>query len=173
MSDTTQDKKDISTTLVRFLSYVGAAGIFCLMALVFVSVFFRYVLNDPILAVEDVMAMLLGVTIFTAIPSVTLARRHISVDLLTKPFEFFPVLDRIRRILIDLGVVMMSLYMAYLIYTQASRYLDRETVTNTMEWQLYPISFFFAGLVAFGGILFLLRAVKDKGEFEEKGGLDL
>ena len=171
--DTPQVTEGITGTLVRILSYAGAIGIFSLMALVFVSVFFRYVLNDPILAVEDIMAMLLGVTIFTAVPSVTLARRHISVDLLTKPFEFFPLADRIRRIVIDLGVVVMSFYVSYLINIQAMRYMKRETLSLTMEWPLHPITFLFSGLVLAGGILFALRTLKDKGEYEEKGGLDL
>ena len=157
----------------RFLSYVAAAGIFSLMALVFISVFFRYVLNSPILATEDSMAILLGVTIFTAVPAVTRTRSHITVELLTAPFKLFPLIDRIRRILIDLGVIAMTLYMTHLLYLQAVRQYDRGTETPVMEWAVYPVTFAFVGLILIGAILFAPHVIRDRGDSDTKGGLDL
>lgn len=162
-----------SDRISLLLRYVAAAGIFLLMALVFVSVFFRYVLNAPILATEDMMAILLGVTIFTAVPNVTLTRSHISVELFVAPFRRFPALDRIRRLLIDIGVIGVTFYMGYLMYIQAYRQFDRETESFVMEWDLWPVTASFAVLIFVGGALFVLRAVKDLGEGETKGGLDL
>jgi len=125
-----------SNRITKYLGYIAAAGIFSLMALVFTSVFFRYVLNSPILATEDMMAILLGVTIFTAVPRVTVGRSHITVELFVAPFRKFPALDRARKILIDLGIIAMSFYMGYLMYLQASRQYDRETESFVMEWPL-------------------------------------
>lgn len=166
-----------SNRITAFLGYVAAAGIFTLMALVFTSVFFRYVMNLPILATEDMMAMLLGVTIFTAVPRVTLARSHITVELFVAPFRKFPLLDRARKILIDLGIIAMSFYMGYVMYLQASRQFDRETESFVMEWPLWPATSMFTVLIFLGGILFLLRVVQERrgralaeGESE---GLDL
>ncbi len=159
--------------LARALSCVAAAGIFALMALVFVSVFFRYVLNSPILATEDMMAILLGVTIFTAVPSVTLSRSHITVELFTAPFKHFLVANRIRQLIIDLCVIAMMLYMARLLHIQAWRQYDRETESLVMEWPLYPVTYSFAGLVVIGAILFAVRALKDRGRAKAEGGLDL
>lgn len=149
--------------LSRLLSWCAAAGIFTLMALVFISVFFRYVLNDPIVATEDLMALLLGLTIFTAYPAVTLGRGHIKVDLLTAPFKRFPRINRIRLIIIDLGVVAMSGFMALRIWDQAVRYQDRETLSNTMEWPLYPYVYGYASLLLLAAVLFLVRALRDRG----------
>lgn len=162
-----------SNMLARALSYVAALGIFLLMALVFVSVFFRYVLNAPILATEDMMAILLGVTIFTAVPNVTLSRGHITVELFVAPFKYVPWLDRLRRALIDLGIIIMTFFMGYLLFLQATRQHDRETESLVMEWDLWPITAGFTVLVLIGGILFAMRAVADRGKHDGGGGLDL
>jgi len=162
-----------STRFSLVLRYIAAAGIFALMALVFVSVFFRYVLNSPILATEDMMAILLGITIFTAVPNVTLTRSHISVELFVAPFRHFPALDRARRALIDLGVICVTFFMGYLMYLQATRQFDRETESFVMEWDLWPVTTAFAVLIVIGGGLFALRAFKDRGDGETKAGIDL
>ncbi len=160
------------TRIARYLGYVAAACIFTLMSLVFVSVFFRYVLNSPILAAEDMMAILLGVTIFTAVPSVTLARRHITVELFVAPFRMVPAADRFRRILIDLGIIVMTFYMGYVMYLQAVRQFDRETESLVMEWPLWPATSVFAALIVTGGTLFAMRRLRDDGHAEAEDGLD-
>ena len=173
MPDAPDKLTPLSDRLLRVLSFVSAAGIFALMALVFVSVFFRYVLNAPILATEDMMAILLGVTIFTAVPNVTVSRSHITVELFVAPFRKFPALDRVRRLLIDLGVIAMTFYMAYLMYLQATRQFSRETLSFVMEWPLWPATAGFAALILIGGFFFAFKALRDKAQVEAKGGLDL
>lgn len=157
----------------RLLSYVAAAGIFALMALVFVSVFFRYLLNSPILAAEDMMAMLLGVTIFTAVPGVTLSRRHICVELLIAPFRKFPGANRVRMILIDIGVIAATLFMAKLVFDQAVRFRSRETGTPLMDWPVHPTTFGFSALLLLAAALFAIRAIRDRGRGSPKGGIEL
>lgn len=173
MTDTPDILTRVSNRIALVLRYVAAAGIFLLMALVFLSVFFRYVLNSPILATEDMMAILLGVTIFTAVPNVTMTRSHISVELFVAPFRKFPTLDRARRILIDLGVIGVTFYMAFLMYLQATRQFDRETESFVMEWDLWPVTASFAVLIVIGGSLFALRVIKDRGNGKSEGGLDI
>lgn len=162
-----------SGRITRVLGLCAAAGIFMLMALVFTSVFFRYLFNAPILATEDLMAILLGLTIFTALPGVTASRSHITVELFVAPFRKFPALDRARKIIIDVGIVLMSLYMAYLLYLQASRQFDRETESFVMEWPLWPATAAYCVLVFVGALLFALRGWRDKGQSDQKSGLDL
>ncbi len=173
MSDSLGKWDRWGAVLPRLLSYIAAAGIFMLMALVFVSVFFRYVLNYPIIATEDMMAMLLGFTIFTAVPGVTLSRGHICVELLTAPFRRFPAANRFRLILIDIGVVAMTLYMAKRLFDQAERFKSRETGTPLMDWPLYPFAYAFAALLVLGAVLFALRAIKDRGQVASKGETSL
>lgn len=157
----------------RLLSYVAAAGIFALMALVFVSVFFRYLFNSPILAAEDMMAMLLGITIFTAVPGVTLSRRHICVELLTAPFRKLPRANRARLVLIDAGVIAVTLFMATLVFDQAVRFRSRETGTPLMDWPVHPTTFGFSALLLLAAGLFAVRAIRDRGRSSAKGGIEL
>lgn len=173
MDNIKTSRHGIVSRLAEFLAYVASAGIFSLMAMVFVSVIFRYVLNSPILFAEDVMAMLLGITIFTAVPSVTLSRRHISVELFTAPFEQFPKVDRLRRLAVDLVVLFVTFFMSFVIYQQAIRYFERDSTSNTMEWPLYPVTGLFVLLIAIGGCLFAWRIFHDKGNYDNDGGLDL
>lgn len=164
------DNRDLprwANAVSRVLTYVAATGIFLLMALVFVSVISRYVFNTPIAATEDIMAILLGITIFTAFPTVTLSRGHISVDLLTAPVKRIPKLNRIRLIVIDLGIIAMTLFIAKRLFDQAQRYYKRDTGTLLMDWPLYPVAFGFCGLVLIGTILFTLRAWKDQGKVDQ------
>ena len=148
--------------LIRLLSILAAAGIFALMALVFASVFFRYALNDPIIATEDIMAMLLGLTIFSAIPGVTLSRSHIRVELLTGPFHRWPKADGIRLAVIDIGVVLVTLYMARCVYGQAVRYMQRQTGSALMDWPLHPITYLFAALLVFSALIFAANAFRNR-----------
>ena len=157
----------------RLLSFVAAAGIFVLMALVFISVFFRYLLNSPILAAEDMMSMLLGITIFTAVPGITLARRHICVELLTAPFRTFPRANRVRLILIDAGVIAMTLFMAKLVFDQAVRFRSRDTGTPLMDWPVHPATFTFSALLLLAAALFAVRAIRDLGRSRTTDGPQL
>lgn len=156
------------------LSSVAAAGIFSLMALVFIGVFFRYFLNSPLAFRGDLMALLLGITIFTAVPGVTYNRRHITIDALTAVFARFPRFDRWRRIIIDIGVIAMTLYMSWLMFREATKAYDRETVTDTMEWQYFPFFTAHAVLIAISAVLFTSRALKERGRAaDEHEGLSL
>lgn len=163
----------LSETLSYLLTFFAAFGIFSLMASVFVSVFFRYVLNKPILGTEDLMSLLLGMTIFTAFPAVTLARTHITVDLLNPLFRRVPTLDRLRLALIDLGMIAITLFMAKRIWDQAARYQKRGTVSNAMDWPLYPYIYLFSALLALAALLLAIRALQGLSSKSETGEMSL
>lgn len=147
----------------QLLSDISSLGIFGLMGLVGISVFFRYVLNAPILATEDLTALLLGLTIFTALPSVTLNRGHISVGLFLSLFKNRPGFDRLRRTLIDIGMVLMMFYMGWVVLLQAYRQFTRGTETAAMEWSVWPSTTAFACLIFVGAATFARRIRRDEG----------
>ncbi|MEM8841716.1 MAG: TRAP transporter small permease [Pseudomonadota bacterium] len=130
-----------------------------LMALVFISVVFRYFLSQPIFAVEDFMAVLLGLTIFMALPIITLERAHIKVDLLVGLFKSWPGLDRARLILIDLGTLAMLGFIAFQIYGQAVKHLRRGSATQAADIPLWPFSGAFTVLLVIGFVAFAVILV--------------
>lgn len=143
------------------LTWASAACIFTLTALVFVSVFFRYVLSMPLLMAEDLMSILLGLTIFSAFPYVTIMRQHIQVDLLAKLFSSMPVVDRIRMLMIDLCVLFGISFLALRLYDQAVKFYARDITTQTMEWPLWPVLTGFIALLIVSVVLFAFRILAD------------
>ncbi|MEL6235910.1 MAG: TRAP transporter small permease [Pseudomonadota bacterium] len=143
-----------------------------LMALVFISVVFRYFLNQPIFAVEDFMSVLLGLTIFMAIPIITLERGHIKVDLLVGLFKGSRPLDRARLILIDLGSLAMLAFLAVQLYGQAAKHLRRGSATQAADIPLWPFSGAFAALLAIGFLAFAVVVIGNwrAGKYGEESG---
>lgn len=144
------------------LSIVAATGIFALTALVFVSVFFRYVLSSPIFFAEDTMAILLAVTVFTALPFVTSNRRHVKIGLFDAAFERAPKLNRIRLIFIDLVVIAVSGFMFWQLFRQAAIYAKRDVTTMLTKWPLAPWVYGLAFLVVVAVFLLVVRMFTEK-----------
>ena len=143
-----------------------------LMGLVFVSVIFRYFLNRPIFAVEDVMSVFLGLTIFMAFPFVTMGRTHINVDLLVPLFKRAPALNRLRLALVDLGILGMVAFTGWQLYRQADRHFSRGSSTQAADIPLWPFSATFTILVALAFLAFAVVALRDWRAAEPGGGED-
>lgn len=125
-----------------------------LMGLVFASVIFRYFLNRPIFAVEDVMGLLLGLTIFMAFPFVTKEYGHIKVDLLVGLFKRSPTLNTARLVLIDLGILAMVAFLGVQVYNQSAKHFARDSGTQAADIPLWPFSAAFAVLSAVAFLAF-------------------
>ncbi len=63
------------------LKLIAAVMIFAMAALTFADVIGRYVFSAPIQGTFEIVGLLLGVVTFAALPLITLARSHITVDL--------------------------------------------------------------------------------------------
>lgn len=161
----TQDGRMVRTTafVSKALDFITGAGIFLLMAIVFTSVFFRYVLNAPLLSSDDYLAVFLGLTIFAAYPSVCRDRKHISVDLFNGLFERAPRLNAVRLILIDLFVVCMTLFMAWCLYWQAEKYQRRGSTTAMADIPLAPVTYVFVALLVASAVLLAVRTFIERG----------
>lgn len=143
------------------LKVISAISIMCMALLVFVSVFFRYFLNAPILMTEDLMAILLSLSIFTAYPHVTLRREHVSVDLLGGVFARSEGLQRLRRAVIDVVTLVVLGFIFLRMWEQAGRYRSRGTFSQTMEWPLWPVVTGIAILVGLSVAMFAVRILLD------------
>lgn len=154
--------KGLLDRISQALSAISALCLFLLTGLVAVSVFYRYVLSDPIRATEDLMGIFLGLTIFTAFPLVTLRRAHIQIELLVGLTRPFPRLDRLRLLLIDLGTLAVIGFVGWKLVEQAVKFYKRGVVTDGMSWPLGWLIACFAGLALFSALLFALRVGIDQ-----------
>ncbi|MEM9108271.1 MAG: TRAP transporter small permease [Pseudomonadota bacterium] len=142
---------------LKYLARIASLCLLALLVLVFASVIFRYFFNAPIFAVEDFMSVLLGLTIFMAFPLITIGGDHIKVDLLVPLFERVRWLDRLRSILIDLGIIAMTGFMAYRVWEQADRYYRRGTATQAADMELWPFVYSYVVMLVIGllGVTFV------------------
>lgn len=69
--------------LGRAFVLVGGVGLVVLMVVTIVSVFWRYVLNDPIFGIEDVSTMTLTVVVACSVGYGALHGAHISVNVIS------------------------------------------------------------------------------------------
>ena len=75
------------------LKFALALALFAMAAITFVDVIGRYVFNAPIPGTFEIVGLMLGVVMFTALPLVSRERSHITVDL----FDAF-IRGRMRRL---------------------------------------------------------------------------
>jgi TRAP-type transport system small permease protein len=155
----------------KLLGSIAALCLFCMMALTFATVIARYFLNRPIAGDSELQAFLLGLIIFSAIPLVTRAERHIAVRSLAAMLKG-------RALLIQRGFVLAltSLgfaFIAYLIFLQGQTLWEENTRSNYLNVPEAPFAYFFAflaliaALIAAGLLLRLFRAAEDRHELVE------
>ena len=73
--------------VARFLAVISALAIGSITTIICVSVIMRRVANSPLFYAEELVGLLLAVTLFFALPLVTLRGDHIRVTLLANQFR--------------------------------------------------------------------------------------
>jgi TRAP-type C4-dicarboxylate transport system permease small subunit len=114
----------------------------------------RYLFNAPIPGAFEVIEILMGITIFAAIPVATVKGEHIVVDLLDPivPASLTSALKRITAVLI--GLVFATL--TWLLWELGQRTAESGWVTDTLRIPLAPVGYF-AALMTAVAALFALR----------------
>ena len=116
------EKTEIGLNYVaRFLAVISALAIGSITTIICVSVIMRRVANSPLFYAEELVGLLLAVTLFFALPLVTLSGDHIRVTLLANQ------LKKRGRIYLGLvaGLVVLA-FLGWLIY-------------ESVEWMAFAI----------------------------------
>ncbi len=152
----------------RLFRALAATCLFAMMTLTFVTVVARYFLNRPIAGDYELQAFLLGLVIFSAVPLVTRAQRHIAVRVLAT------VLKGRARLLqhaIVLGITAAGFAaIAYLIFLQGETLGDDDIRTSYLGIPEAPFAYFFAALVLAAGLMsceLLYRLLRNRGAAAE------
>lgn len=138
------------STSERILGSVAALCLFGMMALTFATVIARYFLNRPIAGNSELQAFLLGLIIFSALPLVTRAQRHIAVRVLA-------TFLRGRALVIQhafvFGVTAVGFgFIAYLIFLQAETLREEDIRTSYLDIPEAPFAYVFAFLVLMAAV---------------------
>jgi TRAP-type C4-dicarboxylate transport system permease small subunit len=135
----------------RILGPIAASCLFGMMALTFASVIARYFLNRPIAGDAEVQGFFLGLIIFTALPLVTRAQRHIAVH------SFAALLKgralTLQRIFVRIMTSAGFAFIAYLLFLQGETLSENNTKTNYLDVPEAPFAYFFAALAIVAALM--------------------
>ena len=152
----------------RLLGAIAATCLFAMMTLTFVTVIARYFLNRPIAGDYELQAFLLGFVIFSAVPLVTRAQRHIAVRALATMLKGRALAAQHA---IVLGVTAAGLgFIAYLILLQGNMLSDEDITTSYLGIPEAPFAYFFAALVLIASLMsveLLYRLLRRRGDTNE------
>lgn len=133
--------------LDRVLGVISAVPLALIVALTFSDVFARYLFSRPIAGASEVIQFSMAVAIFTALPLVTRAGGHITVDLLVS------ALSERRRTYLQLPCELLSglalALLAWRLSVQANEYSQNDTVTIVLGLDMAPLAYvmaIFAGI---------------------------
>ena len=70
--------------LALFLSVTAALGMIAIVVIIVISVFMRKFFNYPLFFSEEIVGILMSVSLFLALPMVTLNRTHIRISIFTE-----------------------------------------------------------------------------------------
>jgi TRAP-type C4-dicarboxylate transport system permease small subunit len=163
MSETTTQKPpagdDLLLRAVRIvLGSIAALLIFAMMSITVVDVIGRYGFNRPLPGAFELTEIMLAITIFVALPLVTLENNHITVSLITEQLS-----ERTRRIQGCLAAAFSAVLLAFVAWRlyrhglQLSSYGD---VTIFLRMPKGPLAFLMATLTAIGALAAAVLAVR-------------
>lgn len=140
---------------------VTAALLGGMAAVTFVDVVGRYLLNRPLRGAFELTEVLMAAVIFAALPSLTLRREHIAIDLLDRYYS--PRAAKIRDFALELASGLVVACLAYEFFHEARRAQADGLYTQALQLQLAPVVFFACGALAvaaavhFAGLRQILR----------------
>ena len=83
-TDNTVGAQGLPERLLQGLAYLGGIVLFAIMLLVSATVFYRYVLNQPILGDQELVEIGMSLVVMLAMPFAALKGTHIRIDFLDR-----------------------------------------------------------------------------------------
>jgi len=128
----------------RLLGPIAALFLFAMMALTFISVIARYFLNRPIAGDSELQGLFLGLIIFSALPLVTRAQRHIAVHSFAAMLKGRALL--LQRVLVLIATAAGLGFIAFLLFLQGQSLVENLARTNYLDIPEGPFAYLFAAL---------------------------
>jgi TRAP-type C4-dicarboxylate transport system permease small subunit len=143
--------------LDRALGFVSALPLALIIVLTFTDVFARYVFAHPIPGASEMIQFAMAMTIFTALPLVTRAGGHITVDLFTY------ALNKRKQIFLQLPCELLSglalAIIAWRLWVQAQEYAESQTASIVLGLHSAPLAYAMALLAALSVAVVGLRFI--------------
>ena len=147
--------------ILKAAALASGLGLFAIMVLVVVSVFFRYALSAPILGSQELVEIGMSIVVMLAMPYTAMTGQHIRVDILDRK------LGSKGRFAGDLFARVVSiLVLALLVRKTWDKALDAheyEDVTNMIE---IPIWIAYGAITVGMGLFILVLVLQLIGQFQ-------
>jgi len=134
MAETSMEPSGVQTwseRLLKGIALLGGVVLFAVMCLVSIAVFYRYVLNQPILGDAEIVQIGMSLIVMLAIPYTTLTGKHIRVDILDHR------IGAIGRFMGDIFARAVGAYVLFLLigktWQKTLDAIEYEDVTNMLE----------------------------------------
>jgi TRAP-type C4-dicarboxylate transport system permease small subunit len=142
---------------IRALRVLVALFSFCMMALTFVDVVGRYLLNAPINGSFELIEILLALVVFTGLPLVVRDNSHIGITMLQEALR--GRIQRAHRFVVDLFSGGALLFIAFCLWDQARGFMIADEVTGNLKIPIGLTVYPLCVLAAVAGLLQLLNTL--------------
>jgi TRAP-type C4-dicarboxylate transport system permease small subunit len=154
--------------LVRAVSYVAAALLFSMMAIVVADVVFRYLFEAPIRGTFEVVGFLLGVMVFSGIVVASRRNEHINVSILD--YLFTGTVRYVQQAFVLLLSSVVLGFIAYRLFAAAERMRQRELLALSFDFPVAPVVYVMAILAAVASLMvaqLLLRHLRSPRDLSQ------
>jgi TRAP-type C4-dicarboxylate transport system permease small subunit len=151
------------TNLERCLRLLLCVAIFMMMAITTVDVVSRYVLNAPLRGAFEIVTLLLATSAFLALPIVTRANEHITVDLILPLLR--GALLPLRRLVVDALSAGILAVIALQMWRHAGLLASGGQVTGFLEWPLAPLVYLMSVLVGITVLIYVIMIAEQLRNF--------
>ena len=145
--------------LARLLLSLSAFTLLSMLLLTCADVVGRYLLNAPINGKTELTRFMMAGLIAAALPVITVAGGHISVDLFDSRFSRRGA--AIRDLLTDAIAALALGVLAYWVVFRADRLQTRGYVSDFLHLPLHPMAYFVAAMVAAAGLALAVKLAID------------
>ncbi|MBT3916509.1 MAG: TRAP transporter small permease [Rhodospirillaceae bacterium] len=135
---------------VRILTVIAALFMLGIASVTIIDVTGRYAFNNPIPGGVEIIEFLLGLTIFSALPLVTVKRAHITVEL----FDGFMSdgFKRVREVIVLIASAGMIIFITHRMWSTGLDMLENDDISIHLELPTAPLLFILCGLSAVSAI---------------------
>lgn len=120
--------------ITTFCGWFAALMLFLMMALTFVDVIGRYLLNAPVFGAAEMIQFLLALTVFAGLVLVSFRDEHIAVELVSPLIESrFP---RLHSLIVKLATALGLALVGAEMLRQSQHALATKRVSIVLEWPL-------------------------------------
>lgn len=141
--------------LARLFATIGGIAIVCLMGINMIAIFSRYILNDPIFGVEDLLAVNLTIFVAAAVAFGGLNQANISINVITLFTK--GVLLRYTDFVAQILELLIVGYVTYSLFSIGSCGFACGAITSNLSIVHTPFYYLLAAAMGFYWLVILIN----------------